>query len=217
VYIFSARALASCRWHPLSSNVMPQNIQANTPPLINIRNSRVVVLAGGLLVGKRKNPALAGNRITVSGEWLNRVGRKSATPANSSLAASRPSGKFGASAADDQSFRGSVSPCVGVNQRLHSSPSQLLSPACTRQLQLQRRRSHWRSQQPNHAQGRGLPVTTSSAVGEHRLAPPCWLRHNNSLEPTSSGRALGPDGASLFYFAPSGPSALPAGSAQLER
>jgi hypothetical protein len=64
---------------------------------------------------------------------------------------------------------------------------------------------------------RRIPVVFSSTAGEHRLAPRCWLRHNTSLEPTSSGRPLGPAGACHVNFAPSGPSVLPPGSAQLER
>jgi hypothetical protein len=63
----------------------------------------------------------------------------------------------------------------------------------------------------------GAQSPSSALAGEHRLASRCWLRHNNSLEPTLSGRPRKPAVLQIHHGRTPGLRGLPPGSAQLER
>jgi hypothetical protein len=197
-YIFTGPGLASCRWRPLSSNVRPRNEQTSAPAS---RSSR------------SRSPFAASKRMRIDHENPNSV------PTGSGLA-QRPT-DFGSAMAQEavssSSSRAASHASISKRRSARSLSSSLGSRA-TRRLSRPPKKcarpQRWAAGSTPPS-SKGSPSVCSHTASVAFEAP--GARPNPSLEPTSSGRPLGPAGASHFYFAPSGPSALPPGSAQLER
>ena len=207
-YILTSPGLASYRWLPLSSNVMPQKGNPKTPPLTDIRKRQFMVFVGTW--SRSAVGLVAFGRVVAVSRLVSRVmpvlGCESIMLVGPAAQAACWPMAGGVARRSEAVARRRAGLKDG------SQSSSLGRPPWCGLAGLGRcQGGRQGSVAGRSAALRGLGL--SRVLGELHLAPRCWLMHNTSLKRSAIGRPPAPGLLHTVHFHRPGPVGLPLSSA----